>query len=305
MDVVIIGSGAVGGYYGGRLAVAGHRVFFTARGRTLEALRAKGLQATSIDGDFSISAVEAGSRPPDRPADAVIIAVKAYDTAAILDIAAPAVGNATTILSLQNGLENEPLLMERFGSEKVIGGLCYIGAEMTEPGRIRHVADGQVIIGEWMGRSSPRCERIRGAFEKAGIRVKIAESIQTRLWGKLLWNTAFNSACALARADVGVLLDNLYTRRLLEAVMREVDTAAAVHGVTLGEKVIQSTLDHSNRELRAVRPSMLQDLLRGRRIEHEAFTGAVERFGRQHGFPTPVCSSLHALLDVLDRGLSR
>lgn len=300
MRIVIIGAGAVGGYYGARLVRAGQDVHFVARGKTLAALRENGLELQSIDGDDQTGPLTASDTAPDTQADLLLITVKAYDTGSILDLIAPAVGPDTVILSLQNGLENEDILMARFGPERVVGAICYIGAEMVRPGVVHHVADGQVVFGEWDGRRSERCQRIEAALREARINASISENIRVRLWGKLLWNTAFNTTCALARCDVGAVMDNPATRALVEAIMGEVVAAARAEGVALGPDSVSGSLAHTDKLLRSVRPSMLQDALKGRRLEHQAFCGAIERVGLRHGFPTPVCSTLNALLDALD-----
>lgn len=301
MRILMIGGGAVGGFYGAKLTLGGKDVTLLARGATLEALRKHDLVVKSFRGDFHSRVKAIGSLEGVTPPDLVILAVKSYDTDSVIEQIRPAVGKETLVMSLQNGVENEIKMAAAFGKKKVIGAVCYIGAEVLEPGMILHNARGSVAIGEMDGSETERVRRIVEAFHKARIDVELSRNIQKDLWIKLSWNTAFNQVCTIARSAVGAILDSEVMRRLLSDTMKEVFAVAEKHGVSLTEDVIEKSLHLSSEELRSVKPSMLQDFERGRRLEHETFSGFIVREGEKFGVPTPINAILYEFLCYLDQ----
>jgi 2-dehydropantoate 2-reductase len=300
MRILIVGAGAVGGFYGTKLTLAGEVVTFLARGKALEALRKHDLVIKSFRGDFHSRVMAVDSLEGYAPPDLAILAVKSYDTDAAIERIRPVVGPGTLLLSFQNGVENEIKLGQAFGKEKVLGCVCYIGAEVVEPGVILHNARGTVSIGEMDGSKTLRLEGVVDAFHKARIEASASDDILKDLWTKLSWNTAFNQVCTIARATVGSVLDSEVLRQLLGDTMKEVFAVAAKHGVMLTEDLIDSHLTLSSEELRSVKPSMLQDFERGRRLEHETFSGFIVREGKKLGVPTPINTILYEFLSFLD-----
>ncbi len=301
MKILIVGAGAVGGYYGTKLVLAGEEVTFLARGAALEALKKHDLVVKSFRGDFHarVKAVEdfAGLEPPDL----AILAVKSYDTDDVIRQIRPVVGDKTLLLSFQNGVENEIKLAQVFGQEKVLGCVCYIGAEVVEPGVILHNARGTVSMGEMDGSVTPRLEAIVDAFHRARIEIHASHDIQKDMWTKLAWNTAFNQVCTVARATVGLVLDSEPMRRMLRDTMAEVVAVGRGHGVALQQDMVEKHMQLSSEELRSVKPSMLQDFERGKRLEHESFSGFIVREGRKLNILTPVNTILYEFLSFLDQ----
>jgi 2-dehydropantoate 2-reductase len=300
MKILIIGAGAVGGYYGAKLTLAGEDVTFLARGATLEALQKQDLVVHSFCGDFQtpvrvISDLNGYSSP-----DLILLCVKSYDTDAVIEQIRNVVGERTLFLSFQNGVENEIKLAAAFGTEKILGCLCYIGSEVTAPGVIRHNARGTVSLGEMAGGVTERVQKIVDAFKRADIDIHASEDIQKDLWTKLCWNTAFNQVCAVARASVGAVLDSPVMWKLIEETMKEVCAIAACHDVILGQDMIDRSLALSDQDLRSVRPSMLQDLEHGHRLEHETFSGFLVREGKKFGVPVPINQVLYDFLKFFD-----
>jgi 2-dehydropantoate 2-reductase len=301
MQIVIIGTGAVGGFYGGKLSLAGEEVICLARGSTFDYLKENKLRVKSYQGDFSTFIKVVDSLKDIPSPDLVIITVKTYDTDAALDLIGPLVSSQTTLMSLQNGVESEEKMIARFGSERVIGSVCYIGAEVTKPGMIEHCADGTVTIGEMDGFESERIESIYNTFKKARIEIKKSDEIKKVLWTKLLWNTAFNQVCALEEKSVGEILDQHENWDRLKEIMQEVCTIAARHQVALDKALIDKLLAFSNKSLRLVCPSMLQDRRRGKPMEYETFGGFIIRSGKTFGIPTPCNEGLHEELCKLEK----
>jgi 2-dehydropantoate 2-reductase len=301
MRILIVGAGAVGGFYGTKLSLAGEDVTFLARGATLAALQKHDLVVKSFRGDFHARAKAVGDLSGFPPPDLIILAVKSYDTSSVIEQIRFAVGADTLLLSFQNGVENEIKLAEVFGKEKVLGCVCYIGAEVVEPGVVLHNARGTVSIGELNGESTPRLEKIVDTFHKARIAVQASADIQKDLWVKLSWNTAFNQVCTIARATVGAVMDSPVMVQLLRDTMKEVFAIAERHGVFLSQDLIDKSFALSSEELRSVKPSMLQDFERGRRLEYETFAGFIVREGKKFGVPTPVNTILYEFLSFLDQ----
>lgn len=300
MKFLIVGAGAVGGFYGGKLALGGEDVLLLARGKTLDVLRERPLRVRSFQGDFQARIPVVARLQPGFSADVIVIAVKSYDTDGTIECIRPAVGPKTILMSFQNGVENERKLQNAFGTEKVLGALCYIGAEVVEPGIILHSAYGSVAVGEWDGARSERVRAVINAFEKSLIDVRLSENIQNDLWTKLAWNTAFNQVCTIARADVGAVLDSSELSRLLEEAMWEVVTIAGANGVAIPQDMVAKSMNFSRQELRSVKPSMLQDFEKGKRLEHETFSGFLTREGARLKRPVPVNATLYKFLCFLD-----
>lgn len=298
-----MGAGGVGGYFGGRLARAGHEVVFVARGDNLEALERRGLRVYSAGGDFALPAVWATASPADAGrCDLVLVCVKSYDTPAAADALRPVVGAETVVLSLQNGIENEAILQERLELPPLMGGLTHIGAELEASGIVRHSSGGRIIVGEADGAVSARARWTERLFGAAGIDCRLSRHIAVMLWDKLSWNAAFNGLSAVTRSTVGEILRGADGRALARRAMLEVVAVARASGVPLDPERVDAAIAQSQREMPGLRTSMLQDLERGKRLEHDALNGAVVRAGARTGTATPVNHTLFAVLACLDPG---
>jgi 2-dehydropantoate 2-reductase len=301
MKIAVFGAGAVGSFYGGLLARGGQDVHIVARGAQLEALGSHGLRISSLAlGEISVPPLRATSRAADiGTADLVLVCVKAHQTAGILDDLRSLTGEHTVLIALQNGVESDEILASRFGAEKIVSAVVYVGAELEQPGLVRHVAAGTLVIGERDGSTTPRIERIRDALAATGLPVRISPDIERQRWHKLTWNASFNAVSALTLRSSQELLAVGETRELLLAIMREVVAVARGLGVTLGESDLQQLVAATERAA-PIRTSMLVDRERGRQLETDALVGVVVRKGRQLGIPTPITSALHALLTAVD-----
>ncbi len=301
MRVLIAGTGAVGGFFGAGLARAGHDVVFLARGANLAALNTSGLTVESIDGDFHLSRIIAADTVAGlEPFGLVLFTVKSYDTVAVARQIAAAVREDTVVLSLQNGVENESALAAELDLVPLMGAMTEIGAELVAPGVVRHVAEGTIFFGEMTGHESPRGRNLAALFTEAGIRHRLTREILAALWGKLMWNAAHNAVTAITHTTAGTAATIAATADVLRAAMHEVVAVARAQGILLDPARVETTLAFSRDHLHTLRTSMLQDLERGRRLEHDAITGAVVRFGEVVGVPTPVNRTLYGLLAALD-----
>lgn len=304
MNILVVGAGAVGGYFGGRLAVAGERVTMVCRGRTREAIERDGLRIESISGNAS-----ARPRCVDRPdgpekADLILWTVKTYHNADAILLMRSAVGAGTTVLSLQNGVDAVDELSDAFGKEHVLGGYVNIAAEAIAPGVIRHTSMGRIVFAELDGGETERTQTIAALFERAGIPHKRSENIRRDLWGKLVWNAAFNPLSVLLKATVEEMLTNLSALSILKRAMDEVIRVAAAEGHAISNKVVESYLDIKD-QTGEFHTSMLQDFVRGRPMEADAISGAVVRRAKKHGISAPVNELFYDLLRCLEERAPR
>jgi len=303
LKILIVGAGAVGGYFGAKLARAGHEVVFTARGKNLQALIERGLAVESFEGDFVQARIRAAeSASGQGPFSLVLVCVKAYDTARAIETLGSELELEASVISLQNGVESEPTIERLLGLPPMIRAVAYVGAELVAPGVVRHVSGGTILIGEPDDRRSQRLERIERLLRDAAIDVVVPPSIQRAKWQKLAWNASFNLISALSGATIGGTLADPAARRLVEAAMREVESVAGAQGITFEPDHVRRMLRHAGRNLGFVRPSTLQDREKGKPLEHDALSGAVVRFGRRHGVPTPIHQTLDALARLVSAG---
>lgn len=297
--IAIYGSGAVGGYFGGRLAAAGHDVTFIARGAHLDAIRSDGLRVSSPSGDFLVHPATATDDPATvGPVDIVLVGVKATAVKATAASIRPLMQSTTLVLPLQNGVEAATDLISELGPAPVVGGLCRIASAITAPGHITHAGiDPTVIIGNLEGPPDKRIRRLARIFEDTSITVEISKDIHAALWEKFLLVAPWGGLGGLTRVAIDVLCDMPETRHLLEASMTEVVAVAAAHGVTLSPDVITRTTAFLQNLPAGTTASMQRDLMDGRPSELDAQVGAILRLAHQKHVATPVNTFIyHCLL---------
>lgn len=298
--IAVVGAGGVGGYFGGLLAKGGLDVFFLARGEHLKALEENGLKVESYGGDFAVK-VKAGD-DPDMVGlcDIVLFCVKSFDTESMAERIRPLVGQSTVIISLQNGVENEEIIGNVLGSEKVMGGVAFIGSRIKAPGVILHTAAGSMIFGELEGGTSERGRALLKLFEDNRIEAVLSDNIKKAMWQKMVWNCGFNAITALSGSSVSQLLSVSEARQVVNDAMDEVLLVAKGLGVPLREDLPEKTINHTEKQ-GEIRTSMLVDLENGRKVEIEGLNGAVSRLGKKLGVPTPVNDTLYAALKVINK----
>ena len=298
MKIAVVGVGGVGGYFGGKLAKAGVDTVFIARGAMLGALRSKGLRVESFSGDFTIDQVNATDDPATTGAvDAVIFATKAWQIPEAAERAKPLIGKDTIAVPLENGMEAPEQLAHAFGREHVLGGLCGIVAYIVAPGHIRHAAiDPFVMFGELDNSRSERAEKLRAAFERAGIKADIPADIHRAMWSKFLFIAPMSAIGALTRVPVGVWREVPETREIAVRALGEIVAVAAARGIDLGVDAVQRTLERYDAMAPDSTSSLQRDIMEGKPSELEAQAGAIVRMSRASDVPTPVCEALYALL---------
>ncbi len=298
MRILVMGTGGIGGYFGGRLAHGGADVAFVARGPHLEALRTGGLRVASPLGDLHLPRVRAGDDPAALgPADLVLVAVKLWDTDSAVRALAPVVRDGTAVVSFQNGVQKDGVLRHAFGAGAVMGGLAYISATIEAPGLIRHTGRlARLAFGEFDGTRSARAEALLAACERGGIEASIPADVRRATWEKFVFLVGLSGVTAGTRQSVGPVRSNPLTRALLLDVMREVVAVARAQGVGLPADYAEERLAFIDTLPPELTASMAVDLERGNRLEVPWLSGGVVALGEAAGVPTPLNRAVRDLL---------
>lgn len=301
MRIAVFGVGGAGGYFGGRLAQAGEDVVFIARGEHLQALRTQGLRVDSVKGNFVLQSVQATDDPAEvGVVDAVLLGVKAWQVSEAAQAMHPMVGAETFVVPLQNGVEAPAQLAAVLGAQHVLGGLAGIISFKVGPGHIHHAgAEPYVTFGELDNRASERAERLRLAFDRAGVAGKISSDIQAAIWDKFLFVVSWGGMGAVTRAPVGVLRSVPELRQMLEQGMHEIFAVAQAHNIALPEDTIRKTIAFVDNLPPSGTTSLQRDIVEGRPSELASWNGAVVRLGQEVGVATPLHGFIyHSLLPL-------
>ncbi len=301
----IVGMGAVGGFYGGRLRRAGHDVHFLVR-RDAESIRRHGLSVESKDGGFHIHPVSVWDDPNRLPAcDVVVVALKAIHNHLLPTLLPPLLKEDTTVLTLQNGLGIEPQVAATAGSSPVLGGLCFLCSHKLGRGHVRHMDYGNVTVGEHTadGRPAGLTERVRAVgsdLERAGLPVTLAEDLATARWTKLLWNVPFNGLSVVLDALTDRLIGDPHTRALVETLMHELVGAAHANERPVDRGAVEEMIQRTER-MTPYRTSMKLDADQARPMEVEPIFGEPLRAADHQEHPVPALRALYQQLKFLDR----
>ena len=299
MRIAMMGSGGLGGYFGGRMAQVGADVTFIARGAHLAAIRKKGLRIKSKEiGDAHIHPAQATDLPTSiGKVDYVIVAVKLWDTADAGRAILPLLGPNTTVLSLQNGVECDEELASIVGADRLIGGVAFIASSISAPGVINHIGTLQrVVIGEPEGDQTARITALRDEMIVAGIAAEISPNIQRTIWEKFVFLVGLSATTSLRRTTIGPIRNNKKDRALLRQIFTESSAVGRSKGVNLPEKFADNCLDFVDNLPAEMTSSMHHDLEAGRQMELEWLSGAVVRFGRELGVKTPANQQVYNAL---------
>lgn len=308
MHIAVFGTGAVGGYFGGRVAQTGEEVTFIARGDHLRAIRRHGLRVESVEGDFVVAPAEATDDPAAvGVVDAVLVAVKTWQVREAAEAMRPLVGPDTAVVPLGNGVETPSQLAPVLGKEHVLGGLCRIISSLVEPGHIRHTGiRPSIAFGELDGAISERVRRLHAVFEKAeGVSATIPPDIEAAMWEKFLFIASLSAVGAVTRVPVGVLRSLPGTRKMLEEAMEEILAVANARGVVLPRETVRETMAFVDSLPLHGTTSMQRDIMAGRPSELESQNGAVVRLGGEAGVETRLHAFIYSSLlpqELLARG---
>ena len=303
MRLAILGSGAVGGYYGATLARAGHDVTFIARGAHLAAIRERGLQITCADvGDFVAHGKAEQDTTKVGPVDFVLVAVKAYDNATAFPLLKPMLRPDTTVLTVQNGVDSPTDVAAIAGEERTLGGTTYIATALEKPGVIVQTGTHRrIVFGEVFGhlpRVTDRVNRLHEAFAAADIQSYPVGDGRVPIWEKFVFLAALAGFTGASRLPIGPVWADPFTRAQFLAGSREIEALARAEGVPVATDVVDRMIPYLDGIPGTMRSSLLIDLQQGKRIEVEALQGAVVRRAATLGVSTPIMSTLYAVLKL-------
>ena len=325
MKIAIVGAGAIGGYLGARLSVAGEDVTFIARNRNLAAIQARGFRLILEDGSTlhapNVRAVEQMAEA--GPQDAVLLTVKAHQVRELLPALRSLFGPKTVVVTMINGVpwwyfqklagpylgravtsvDPDGALAEQIEVDRLIGSVVYPAAELVEPGLVRVIEGNRFTLGELDGSRSERIEALSAAFMRAGFKSPVSRDIRAELWVKLWGNLSFNPISALTHATLADICRFPPTRTLAERMMIEAQAVAEALGVKF--KITLAQRLAGAEAVGAHKTSMLQDVEHGRALELEALVGAVVELGRITGTPTPHIEAVYAATCLLGQTLAR
>lgn len=300
MRFAVIGAGGIGGYFGGRLAVGGHDVWFVARGDNLAALRRDGLTVKSIAGDFAVAPVQATADAREIGAvDFVLLCTKTWQVPAAMAQLRPLIGPGTGVVTLQNGVDIPESVGAALGRDAVLPGAARIFSSLASPGRVSHVGGpASLVLAEWDSRPTDRVDQLVAACCDSAVPAAASADIWAELWAKFLFVVPFGGVGAATGASIGELRSRPGTRELMLAGMREIRDIAVALGIKLPDDVIGAAMDFTDGLPAAATSSLQRDIAAGQPSELESWTGAVVRLGARSGTPTPVSSVLYELLSL-------
>jgi 2-dehydropantoate 2-reductase len=304
MKFAIFGTGGVGGYFGGKLAQAGEDVTFIARGRHLSVIQQAGLSVESIGGDFLVNPAQATDSPLSLGAvDVVILAIKAWQLDEVVNQMKPLIGENTLIVPLLNGIEHMEILVNAFGREHVLGGLCRISAFIADAGRIKHVGiDPFITFGELSGGKSERASKLYDVFKNvAGVTAQVSDNIELAMWEKYLFICSVSGVGAVTRQPIGGFRSIPESRAMFRRALEEVVLVANARGIDLNEKSVQSVMDRIDQIQPNVMASMQKDIMEGRPSELESQTGALVRMARALAVSVPTHEFIYASLLPMEK----
>jgi 2-dehydropantoate 2-reductase len=297
MRIVVMGAGGVGGYFGARLARAGQPVTMVARGAHLEAIRRDGLRIRSAsEGEYAVAVDAVADLHGRERADAIVLAVKGFDTEAAVEQLRPVLGPGTPVLSLQNGVSSAEVIERVLGPGHAVGGAAYVFAFVEAPGVIAHRLLGRVALGELDGRITPRVEALRDVFAGAGVPVELSTAMRRVLWEKYLFIGAQAGMTALTRCPSGGFRDIPECWRMYRALLEELAALGRAEGVDLAPDVVDRLMKAAAELAPEATSSLANDLAAGRRLELESLHGFAVRLGERHGVPTPATLAVYAAL---------
>ena len=298
MKVIVLGAGAVGAYYGGQLARAGHEVWLYARGENLAAIRERGLEIRTSEGSSMVQ-IGATDRVDDlSAADFAILGVKSYSLDSIGPVVREVAAKVTAIVPFLNGVETtDRLLAMGIPRIEILGGVTRISVARVQPGVVERRGQFQsVVIGELDGRITDRVSRIAAAFRETGVDARASNQIEKELWQKFVFIAALAASCGLSRTPVGPLREKPLGRRLLQRAVQEVVDVARARGIPLAADESAQIIGAIDALPPGTKPSFLLDLEAGGPNELDILSGAVSRYADEAGVPTPIHDTVAAVL---------
>lgn len=298
MNIVIYGTGGVGGYFGTRLAQAGNNVTFIARGKHLEAIQQNGLQLKSVNGDYLVKPANVTDDVSEvKNVDLILICVKTWQLEEVAEIIKPVLSENTMVISLLNGCNNHEVLASVIDKKHVLGGLCKVVSFVEDYGVINHVAyEPTLVFGELNNNKTERVHELENVLKEANITHKLAEDIQQEIWTKYLYITTVSALGALTRASHGEMLASPYIKNMMFKTAKEILLISKAKGVNLPEDIIERQFNIIESLPFETTASLQRDIMDGKPSELEAQNGTIVRLGKELGISTPTNNLIYYTL---------
>ncbi len=302
VEILVVGTGAVGGFYGGKLVQAGAHVSTVCRS-DFEVVKAKGIEVKSIWGDFNFTPEKVIHKVDDYDAipDYILVTLKVLPEIDTAKMIRSAVGPDTAIVLLQNGIDIEKPIANAYPNHEIISGLAFVCLNRIGPGKIHHLDYGRLVLGSYPEGLSEKARRLADLFHSAGVSCKTTEDVVTARWQKLLWNAPFNPISVLGGGvDTKTVLDLKESSSLARKIMEEICFIAKASGHELPSAILQNNLDETAK-MKPYKTSMLLDYEAKRAMEVEAILGNAVRVAENKGVSAPHLESLYALIKLIDQ----
>lgn len=302
MHIVIIGTGGVGGYFGGKISKSGQKVTFLARGKHFEAIRKGGLRVKSIDEDFvTFPFLVTDIIDKIEKADLILICTKSWQVEEVSSMLKPILKKSTTVIPLQNGADNASKVASALGIEYVLGGLCKIYSKIESPGVISHFGyTPEIIFGELDKTITNRLQKVKKVFDKAGIKNKISKDIHVDIWSKFIFIATLSGLGGLTRATIGEMYKNPNIRDILEQTATEIYAIGLAKGVLLPQNLVAQIMDFISKQPYESTASTQRDIMQGKPSEIENFNGYIVKEGKRLGISTPINTFIYSCLQPME-----
>ena len=303
MHVVIMGAGAVGGYFGSALSKNGVDVTFVARGQHLEHMKKYGLKIDSHWGNFLVKSRFTDSLENIKKADLIIQATKLYSNSSALPLLKPVIGTNTVILTIQNGISSGEIISEYYDWEKVLQGATYIEREIIDPGYIQQTGSVAMIeFGEKDGKISDRCLRVKDILDVDGIQVNISKDIASTLWIKMVSVGAIGTLATAARSSLVEMISGEFGSESLKNIMEEIVAVGKSEGIQFPIGVVAEKFNSAIREDEEIKSSLQYDFNNHKPLELDDILGTVVRIAKKNDIPTPASTILMSVLEKYKKG---
>lgn len=297
MNIVVIGAGGIGGYFGGRIAKAGHDVTFVARGKHLEAIKTNGLQVKSTKEGFTVYPKATDNLNDINNPDLIILGVKSWQVDEVAELIKPIVTDKTMVLPLQNGADNVDNLLKQLDKNNVLAGLCKIVSKVEAPGIINHFAfEPEIIFGEIDNSQTHRIKKVKEVFDTAGFKNKIADDIHKSIWRKFLFITMVSGIASLTRVVFGEMLKDKNIEKIIVNTANEIKSIANTKGIKISDDDINLAMNMYKNSEYDTTASMQRDIMQGKPSELENFNGYIVNQGKLLGIPTPINAFIYECL---------